>query len=351
MIYFLLLFCGLIGLIVGSFDVSTKKVLTLFFMGLMIFVCAFRYNVGMDFTAYTEIFQFASTHTCAEQETELGFVLLCKLCHYFGGTPQLMFALIGTVSLILIFHCISKFSSDVMFSLFIFLCLGQLYLNSFNAIRQFFAISIFAYSIISIVNRRPIKYVCLLLAAALFHKTSVLLIPLYWLLRCEPNIIRQSLILAFVVFSGPIIIYLILNSPYSMYLTFEMFSSDATIINYIYLFLGAVIFVFQKKLMLGYKHRHIFFNLNFLALILFIYYFIFSGTPLTMVVTRLSYYFVFFYCITIVLILKNIKIFELKSILILSTIIIMAALFIRTTILLGTEYNLSPYQFNFKLFA
>lgn len=351
MIYLLLLFLGLLSLIGGNINVGAKKVFAFFFMGCMIFTCAFRYNVGMDYTAYTELFQYVGLHTLKEQETELGFALLCKLCYYLGGTPQLMFALIGILSLMLIFCSISRFSSDILLSLFIFLCLGQLYLNSYNAIRQFLAISIFSYSLKYVVDRKLIMYVLMLLLSTMFHKTSLILIPLYWLLRCRLSIKWQSIFLICVVFSGPMIIYLIFNSPYSMYLTFEMYSAEISIVNYVYLLLGVGIFVFQKRLMIGYRHRDIFLNLNYIALILFVYYFIFSGTPVTMVVIRLSYYFVFFYCIIIVRTLKDIHMVNLKSVCILATILILSALFIRTTILLGPNYHLLPYQFNFKLFV
>lgn len=319
-----------------------------FYAILLIIVSSFRYDVGMDYLAYEEMFNLITIGQ--EQDvSELGFVLLCKMCAIISGSAQMMFMVCAIFTILLLYKSFRLFSPNIVMSLFFFMCMGQLYLTTFNAVRQYIAIAIFTYSIKFILEKKVMKYVLSILVATLFHNTAIILLPLYYLL---PKKISKVVMISFGVLltsSIGIITDIILNSPYAIYLEFEHYAKEVSIIDYLYIMFGLLIIVFESKLMRQYKDRNIFFNINFLCTSLFFLNIVFSGTPIIMVTTRLNYYFIVFYAIIFVRLIKDIRLPSNRIIFELGFYLILAVLFIRSSILKGESYNLLPYNINLHI--
>lgn len=325
-----------------------KKVIYLFIVSLLTIIAAFRYETGMDYETYETI--YINIRNGWAENIEIGFSTLCRFCIALGGTPQLMFAIMAIATIPLLYCAYKRYSPNIIMTLWVFLCFGQMYLNTFNVIRQCFAVALFLYSIQYITLKKPIKYLALICLASTFHTTAILLAPLYWILNRNWGKLVLLSVLVTLILSTRIIINIIYNSPYAIYLAFENYTQDASAINYLYLVISCNIFIFSDKLMKNYNDRQIFLNLNFLALLMFSLYITFSGTPLVMVITRLTYYFIFFYAITFTRILHDLKNSNARLCALIATSVFLVIIYLRTTVLLGHQYHLTPYQFNLNLF-
>ena len=351
-VYIILLLIFLFSAFIAKVLPEFKNIMSSFLILTLIVISGFRYNVGMDYEVYDAIYNDIQNNIQSgiESRVEAGFHIGCKICSALGGTSQLMFLLMSIGTILLLYNSYRKNSPNMMMSLMIFLCFGQMYLSTFNAIRQCLSIGLFAYSIQYIKHRQLVKYIVAIGLAALFHKTAILLFPLYWLLSREYNKVILIILLIGCVCLTKLMIYIINNSPYAVYLNFDNFSKDASIINYLYFMISCTIFLFSDHVMKEYPDRQIFLNINYILLILFSIYISFSGTPLVMVVTRLTYYFIYFYAIIFCRILYDIKRSQLRFFAQCSFGVFMILMYLRTTISLGERYHLLPYQINLALF-
>lgn len=347
-VYIGLLFIFIIFILQSNIHKEQKRVLGVILTILMILISGFRYDVGMDYPIYEDMYNKIINGQSVRGEW--GFVAICKLCISIGGNAQLMFFIFAIATILLFYKSYRLFSPNVIMSLTIFLCLGQLYLNTFNIVRQSLAIAIFAYSIKYIVNKNPFKYFIAIFIASLFHTTALILAPLYFVLRVKWSKLIKVVFLAVLASSSGIIINIIQNSPYEVYLRFERYTHSASIINILYLGLGLLIILYESKLMATYKDRNVFINLNLICTGLFILYFIFSGTPLVMVVTRMNYYFLGVYAIIFARVICDLKIRTNKVLAESLLYIVLFALYIRNTVFVGGGDNIIPYNINLELF-
>ncbi len=138
---------------------------------------AIRWDVGTDFYVYRTIFE-----TGNYGYLEKGFVWFCDVISFFSSDPIWFFVASSTLILGLIFLAIKENSMNPGLSLAYFI--GTLYyFSSFNIIRQFIAISICFYSINFLKNKKIIHYSIVILIAFLFHKSAIMMLPLYFVLN------------------------------------------------------------------------------------------------------------------------------------------------------------------------
>jgi hypothetical protein len=148
-----------------------------------------RYNVGIDYSNYLYlidlILQGGTSHF------EPGFTLLIKILGLVFQSSEhvafIVFFICSTATIFLFYRFVRDNSKDPELSLALFALLPVFYLASFNAIRNFVAIAIFAYSLKYVVQGRVFPYIALISFAAMFHKSALILFPLYWYLRITPN--------------------------------------------------------------------------------------------------------------------------------------------------------------------
>ncbi|RHJ85293.1 EpsG family protein [Parabacteroides sp. AM08-6] len=319
-------------------------------MLILALIAGFRSDVGMDYQAYKELFSEINTEVGAESSVEPGFVLINRIIYGLGGNYQMLFMIIAVISYALFYKFISYFSTNIFFSLLVFICIGQLYLNSFNAVRQFLAMSVFAYATLFIAEKKFWKYAeCIILAALFGHASAILLIPLYFANR-EISIKSKLILLTLIVFASKYLIVLIENSKYAVYLKLEVFTKETSMVTFLYLLLSLFILFRQKYILNNNRYKNILVNMNYCYLILCVLLIVFSNTPLIELINRYSYYFILFYSILIPALLTEIS--NRSNRLIYQSIVVtlLVFLFVRSSIILGQEYNLTPFKFNFFLF-
>lgn len=156
-------------------------------------VSALRYNVGGDYIGYERIFKNVTEGV--DIYAEFGFKVLNQLVVWYSDNIQWVYAISAAVTLLLLFYEIFRDSPSPALSLFLFVAMGYFF-SSFNILRQFIALAILFAGFRFLKERKFLPYLLLVLVAMTFHKTAVIMIPLYFLL---PLRMKQSYQITFCV--------------------------------------------------------------------------------------------------------------------------------------------------------
>lgn len=156
--------------------------LFLLFLQLYLFVALRSVNVGADTISYLNFYEnsysFPLTNlTYARYET--GFLFITNALSVLQN-PQVYIASLALIPYIFFYTFIKKESKSPLLSLLLFICLG-FYTNSFNLMRQFFAMGIILVSYRELKNSNLIKFTCLIVLASLFHVTALIFLPIYFI--------------------------------------------------------------------------------------------------------------------------------------------------------------------------
>lgn len=216
-------------------DIILKRVRIIFYiLSFIVIFClsAFRFDVGIDYGSYSNWFDKMSTGIDAYFEPL--FLLTVTIIQLFTDNTQWLFIVSSAITIGFIFASIHKQSSMPALSVFLFCTMGFLS-HSFNLIRQFVAISIVLYSLHYLINKKIIKYVLLIIMAAMFHKTAIIMIPLYYLINRSYKRVEYLIItiLAFLslIFQNNIKSFLI-ETFYSQYQDTDFIYQNITSIYY-----------------------------------------------------------------------------------------------------------------------
>lgn len=186
--------------IIGNEDTKIGDLLV--FLSLWL-ISGVRSFVGTDFTAYKNYFDILNYYSLSYHEYEIGYYLLNYLVRLFTNDAQYLFLITSFIVIFLTTRTLKEYSVSYMLSIFLFITL-YFYYNSFNILRQYIAVSIVFYSVRYILRDNSKKYILTILIASLFHNTSLIMIPFYWLLKMKISNIRYfvlfllSIVLSFI---------------------------------------------------------------------------------------------------------------------------------------------------------
>lgn len=149
---------------------------------------ACRIASGNDYWVYTSMFNLISQGR--HVSSEFGFNALVRIMQYFFGTEGYsylpIFGLFSLLTVYFFLRTIYEQGDWFLGSLFLFLMNGY-YFSSFNSVRYYLVLAIALYSIKYVLRREYLKFFLWILAAATFHKSVLVVIPLYlganWLAR------------------------------------------------------------------------------------------------------------------------------------------------------------------------
>ena len=147
-------------------------------------------EVGTD--SYNYYFQFNNQATFAQLNIfrdlthEVGFDILLGLSQKIGSNYASLFLLIAATVYSVAIVSIRKGSESMLISMFVYiaLCLSSF---CYNGARQGIAIAIYMFSLQYLIRDDFTKYCFIVLLAALFHKTIIIALPLYFLFRRRYN--------------------------------------------------------------------------------------------------------------------------------------------------------------------
>ena len=147
---------------------------------LILFFGLIRYDTTNDYSAYVVAF-WDIKKGVYDGWFEVGFVEFNKLFTFskWGFVPLLM------ISLFIPYHQIYKIlkrEKILVIGSFVFLTFGY-FIRFENIVRQGISMGIFYYSLNYAIEKKIIKYITCVLIAVLFHTSSIILIPYYFLVR------------------------------------------------------------------------------------------------------------------------------------------------------------------------
>lgn len=141
---------------------------------------ACRLNVGNDYAKYVEFMHLVNCD--AYVPTEIGFNLLVKFVYGLSGFENflLVFAVYSFATVLLFLLAMYEQSDEFGLSFFLFMALGY-YFQTFSTVRYYLALAAALYSMKFVLRRQWGRFVLLILLGATFHKSLLVVIPLYFL--------------------------------------------------------------------------------------------------------------------------------------------------------------------------
>ena len=183
-----------------------NKVLFAFSALPYILVLSLRDGVGADYySIYVK--GFNEIIGGADSRFEPGYVLICKICLLFTHDYHLMFAVVSTLAIALCYVAIYRISASPLMSVFLIAVTGYL-MSSTNLIRQSLALAVFLNALPYIAGslRNVWKYSIIVILAASFHSSALLLLVFYPLVKIVLSIKKMLIILVtVVVLSGSLV--------------------------------------------------------------------------------------------------------------------------------------------------
>lgn len=316
----------------------------LFFFFVFFLFSALRYDVGVDYLSYYKLYE-ESVGGIHEKIKEPGGAYLFYYLKEIGIPFFVVNALYSFFILCFAFKFIWRYSPYPFVSLLLFYAIGQYYFNTFNAIRQAFVVYLFMDSLNLVVDKRKWIYGLRFIAAAFFvHLSALMLIPLYFFLRRKYNVWLKIVFLGVLVLSSGLIIHIIGNSVYAIYLKMEEFAAEAAATTYLFFLFSIFFFIIDWKLPKYAAQSNILSNLNYLSLVTLTLVLFFAGTPLIMVANRFSYYFTPIYIVLIPIFISKLRIYTNRTIVVAVSVLFFSLLCYWSLYANGEANNMIPYQ-------
>ncbi len=157
---------------------------------ILIFVSGLRYRVGTDYNNYIMMYYGRKDIWLHYLLTfdEPGLPILSKIASFIYDDPATMFFMASLITIGFYIAAISKHCSDTFtFSVLLFLFTGS-WVGSFNVVRQYLAASIIFLGHRLIFERKFFKYLLLILCAMCFHRTALVMLPVYFIANRKINL-------------------------------------------------------------------------------------------------------------------------------------------------------------------
>ena len=147
---------------------------------ILFLLSACRLNVGNDYAKYVEFMHLVNCD--AYVPTEIGFNLLVKLLYGLSGYENflLVFAFYSFVTVLLFLLAMYEQSDEFGLTFFLFMTLGY-YFQTFSTVRYYLALAVALYSMKFVLRRQWGRFIVLVLLGSAFHKSLLVVIPLYFL--------------------------------------------------------------------------------------------------------------------------------------------------------------------------
>ncbi|WP_300201906.1 EpsG family protein [Bacteroides sp.] len=353
MIYYLILsvlfFFSIVDFFSGKYEKEFHYCFYAFFL-LLLVVSGLRYGIGMDYFAYNGLYQ--DSFELNDEIKETGFRYLFYFFKNISVPFACMIFLFSYITMKYAFCFIRKYSPFVFLSVLIFYSVGQFYFNTFNVIRQTLVAYVFLGVLVGWLEERNFKKYLLgvIFMSFCFHMSAIILLPLYFFVYKRINNYIRLLIIILLYFSSSLLIFLIYNSPYSMYLTFEHNSAEVALTMYLVFIIAVIIAVFESFYSVKTVREKILFNLNYISIVIIMLVILFENTPLVLFFSRISYFFTPVQIVLIPIIINHFFQHKSKLIIISLLSILYTGLCIMSIHSNGVSNRLLPYQTIFSTY-
>lgn len=150
-------------------------------------IASLRYVTGFDYRFYESAFQSIDASGLGGADwSEPGYLLLNRAVSLLGGDYRVFLFVFHLLLTALVFAWIGRYSPAPWLSAFLFLTL-QYFALSMNFLRQALAAAIVIWAYPFLKNRRFLPTCALVLLAACFHRTALVMLPLCVLITLPPT--------------------------------------------------------------------------------------------------------------------------------------------------------------------
>lgn len=147
-------------------------------------ICGVRWNVGVDYLSYLKNYDSLIQTGYSFQNMEIGFEYITKLFTSLNIHYSFYFAFLGFIQIYFIFKAI-KNEPFLYPYIPLLIFLGPYFLSLTNGIRQMIVATAFVYAFNFIKNKNLIKYLLFICLAMFIHKSAIVLIPFYFILKFD----------------------------------------------------------------------------------------------------------------------------------------------------------------------
>lgn len=203
---------------IGRESVSKIQYMVAFFI--LFCFAAFRGNGDYDYFAYIQYSRYVTSLGDVFRNSipmEIGFRAISYFVNILGVHQQFVIMIMNFISLACIYKFILKYSPDRIFSVLLFLPLYFQY--DMHGARAAVAIGIGTLSAQYLYDKKVLKYLAIVFLASTFHKSALILIPMYFIGNIKVDkvlgilsILVLTLLTRFVSFSKIILVLLNLLS-------------------------------------------------------------------------------------------------------------------------------------------
>ena len=157
----------------GLNTLSLLAVFTILFL-----LSALRMEVGNDYETYVDTIH--EIYVGGYVVTEALFNAVVKvLCELSGGENYLLvFGVFAFATIGIFLKALYEQSDSFPLAFFLFMTLG-IYFRTFNTVRYYFVLAITLYSFRYVFRKEYVKFILLIVLAAFFHKSVLVVIPIY----------------------------------------------------------------------------------------------------------------------------------------------------------------------------
>lgn len=158
------------------------NILFVFATSVLVIVAGFRWFVGTDYGTYFYGYEerIERWFEYLIEYNEPGLNILAKIGSLIYDSPITMFFLASLVTIFLYTNTIKKYSNVFLISMCLYLFVGSWH-GSFNAVRQYLAAAVLFAGHRFIFEKKLFKYILVVLVAMAFHRTAIIMLPIYFL--------------------------------------------------------------------------------------------------------------------------------------------------------------------------
>ncbi len=221
---------------------------------LVVFPTVRALEVGTDTENYRDMFVYKRHVGLSVADfiggIEPGFVIFQKIMQSLTENFTTFLFSIALFIVSIYLYLTKKISENFGISMFVFISLG-IYIFFFNGARQAMAAAVYGFAILPLIRGNFVKYALFVILAASFHKTVIIMLPLYFVFRQKISL-KQMVILVIattLVTSGLSIVMSVapglVNEKYSDY--HNRTSGGGVLLMVAYIVMNAAFF-FSRKL-------------------------------------------------------------------------------------------------------
>lgn len=260
----------------------------------LILVSAFRYDVGVDYFNYGNIFHLIREHN-NRVHYEIGFYWINRLIGKLTDNPQWILIVCAVLTMFFVGWAVAKYSSNVTLSLFLFVTLG-FYFYSMNNPRYYIALTLSLIIGGLAQNKKTIlAFILIGIGAVFFHKSLLIMVPIILVAKIHFNLISYVVLSIFTILVSLLRepIRALLFSIYTEYQGSQYDDGKGSTFN-ILLSFGMLIWALIYYKYWYQRKDQFYFNLIWMASIFYLFYG--SWIPES---TRIGYYMSFSYILFI----------------------------------------------------